>query len=144
MNLKDIEIKTPWVTFANNEGNYFKVDKDVFQWLIAKIKDLEKRLEGYMVKESCGLIPPDDWKEKNDKLEAALKIANEKNTDFYLKGYRTAIEDLRSIQSFPLSRWSHSRDLKFAPVELSDKLVPIYEKWRTTDRQKIKETLGEK
>ena len=52
-----------------------------------------------------------------------------KNTD-YLKGYQDAIKDLRDLQKrlWHEKIWSHSRDLKFAPVELSDYLVIRYNK----------------
>lgn len=48
----------------------------------------------------------------------------------YLDGYKKAIEDLRSlgINRYHIKSWSHSRELRFAPVELSDYLVLIYNK----------------
>lgn len=49
----------------------------------------------------------------------------------FFEGYKRAIEDLRDIgDTKRLSFWSHSRELKFAPVELSDCLVVEYRKMR--------------
>lgn len=42
-----------------------------------------------------------------------------------------AIKVLRELQDRPLghlSKWSHSRDLKFAPVELSDYILIQYKR----------------
>ena len=43
----------------------------------------------------------------------------------YLQGVISSIEILRDLQDTRghLSEWSHSRDLKFAPVELSDYIL---------------------
>jgi len=49
-------------------------------------------------------------------------------TKEYLQGYKQAIEDLRKVDKKlnHVKKWSHSRELKFAPVELSDVLVRSY------------------
>ena len=55
------------------------------------------------------------------------------NRNTYLDGYRRAILDLRELQDkfFHVSKWSSSKKLTFAPVELSDYLVSWkYEKLR--------------
>jgi len=43
-------------------------------------------------------------------------------------GVYWAINELRNLKSSEKSRWSHSRDLDFAPVELSDFLLIQYRK----------------
>jgi hypothetical protein len=54
---------------------------------------------------------------------------NEKE-DAFREGIIFAIKTLRDLGDTPnhLSKWSHSRDLKFAPVELSDYILIKYKK----------------
>lgn len=49
-------------------------------------------------------------------LEEKLKVAIE-------DGYKSAINKLRELKESDISKWSHSRSLYFAPVELSDFLL---------------------
>lgn len=49
-------------------------------------------------------------------LEEKLRVAVE-------DGYKSAINKLRELKKSDISKWSHSRSLYFAPVELSDFLL---------------------
>lgn len=61
-------------------------------------------------------------------LQVMMKLSNKEidinNKDFQC-GVRYCIEELRKLNDgfFHVKKWSHSRDLKFAPVELSDYLL---------------------
>lgn len=71
------------------------------------------------------------------KLEQELESVEKKLEQKYLEGYRDAIKQLRKIgDNSILSDWSHSRDLKFAPVELSDRLVVEYNKIYNKHKEK--------
>jgi hypothetical protein len=49
-------------------------------------------------------------------------------------GVLWAIDELRKLKPSEKSRWSHSRDLDFAPVEISDFLVIQYRKREVKQR----------
>lgn len=62
--------------------------------------------------------------------------ASQQVPDELYEGVRFAIKALRDLQDDPfghLSKWSHSRDLKLAPVELSDYILIQYKKQRSDD-----------
>lgn len=59
-------------------------------------------------------------------LEEKLRVATE-------DGYKSAINKLRELKKSDISKWSHSRSLHFAPVELSDFLL-IQLKNKTSSR----------
>ena len=66
--------------------------------------------------------------EERDKLVNDLKqeVINTKEEAFHM-GYKKAVDTLQNFKG-KLSDWSHSRDLKFAPVELGDYLILQFRK----------------
>lgn len=50
------------------------------------------------------------------------------NKESFEKGVVFAIKALRNLKESDIGNWSHSRDLKFAPVELSDYILIKYKK----------------
>lgn len=49
-------------------------------------------------------------------------------SETFKEGVIFAIKTLRDLKESDLKDWSHSRDLKFAPVELSDYILIQYKK----------------
>lgn len=52
----------------------------------------------------------------------------EQKEDAFREGVIFAIKSLRELKESDIKDWSHSRELKFAPVELSDYILIKYKK----------------
>lgn len=69
-----------------------------------------------------------EMKSLNRKLQADLDKAVE-------EGFKLALEYIYDLQDQPLKKWSHSRELKFAPVEIGDAVMMRYKKQLNKDKQ---------
>jgi hypothetical protein len=54
----------------------------------------------------------------------------------FKKGIMFCIQKLRDLKSEDLKDWAHSRDIKFAPVELSDYILIQYRKYELEKSKK--------
>lgn len=74
-----------------------------------------------------------EWMEEvtsGDNDLGAYYSIEEASESAWRNGFRSAIKELAKLSkdSRHLSRWSHSRDVKFAPIELHDFLVIKYKR----------------
>ena len=56
--------------------------------------------------------------------------------DIQRDGVKFAIERLRDLRESDMGKWSHSRDLKFAPVELSDYVLIEWRQYELSNMQR--------
>ena len=67
-----------------------------------------------------------DYESLINKIEELETINEKELAEAFRKGVGFAIKTLREVPE--LKDWSHSRDLKLAPVELSDYVLNEYKK----------------